>query len=805
MKTPLDYPCGMNQAVTAPPVGLSPGSRPTAFAQSGDAVFGAHRGPLQVTDDFAVLDDPVEQREFTEYEESDGQSVAQSVLMVQGMYCAACADTVECALQDLPGVQSARVHAATRRLTLRWDPAVTRMSELAQSVGETGYRLLPLQQALSISERLKETRLALWRLFVAGFCAMQVMMYAWPAYVAEPGEMPADIDQLLRWASWVLSVPVVTFASGPFFRSAWRDLRLGRVGMDTPVSIGILVTFVASSAATFDPSGPWGHEVWFDSLTMFVFFLLGGRYLELKARDRTAGALDSLMNRLPEVCEREKADGSFETVSVRRLLVGETVQVHAGQAFPGDGVVLSASATVDEALLTGESHPVTRLAGEGVVAGSFNLAGPVRVRLDRLGRDTRFAQIVALMEKASTEKPRLAVLADRIAAPFLVLVLLAAALAGWYWWQQDPSKALSVAVAVLIVTCPCALSLATPAAMLTSAGTLARRGTLVRRLQAFEALASIDTVVFDKTGTLTHDRLELADLQVRAGVLPERALALAAALAQGSLHPVSRGIANAAVAQGLASDAVHLMDRLEQAGQGMQARLPTGSLLRLGSTRFCGMASGPETPTSPRAHLADEQGWLATFELREGLREDAPAAVHALHGMGVRTWLLSGDRPAAAQQVGQAVGVEQVIAEATPEQKLAEVVALQVQGRRVVMVGDGLNDGPVLARADTSFALGHAAPLAQAQADYVIQSGQVMEVALTLQQARLTMRIVRQNLGWAAVYNAFSVPLALLGFMPPWLAGLGMAGSSLLVIVNALRLATPHGTAQPMPDSAPSV
>jgi len=789
----------MNEAVTAPPVGLPLGppapenaiARPVEMAGEGGvgsrSIFGSHRGPLTVTDSFAVLDDPLEQQEFTEYRDLDGGTMAESVLMVQGMYCAACADTVECALQDQPGVQSAQVHAATRRLTLRWNPAQTRISSLAQIVGQTGYRLLPMQQALSISERLRETRQALWRLFVAGFCAMQVMMYAFPAYVTVPGEIPADIDQLLRWASWLLSLPVVFFASGPFFSGAWRDLRRGRIGMDTPVTIGILVSFLVSSAATFDPTGPWGHEVWFDSLTMFVFFLLGGRYLELKARDRTAGALDNLMNRLPEAAERQKSDGGFESVSVRRLLVGDVVRVQAGQAFPGDGTLQSESATVDEALLTGESHPVTRRLGEAVVAGSFNLAGPVLLRVQRLGRDTRFAQIVALMEKASTEKPRLAVLADRIAAPFLVLVLLAAAFAAWYWWQLDHTKALAVAVAVLIVTCPCALSLATPAAMLSAAGALARRGILVRRLQAFESLAGINTVVFDKTGTLTHERLLLHHVQTRAGVSRERALALAVALAQGSLHPVSRGLTQAQPD----GERLVLTDVLERAGQGMQATTPDGGRLRLGSAGFCGvkLADSDDGDSAPRAYLADAEGWLATFELQEDLREDARAAVAALRASGIQTWLLSGDREAAARQVGLAVGVNHVIAGATPEQKLAEVVQLQSQGRRLAMVGDGLNDGPVLARADTSFALGHAAPLAQAQSDFVIQGGQVMDVVLTLRQARLTMRIVRQNLLWAAIYNAVAVPLALVGWMPPWLAGLGMAGSSLLVILNALRLA----------------
>ena len=792
----------MNEAVVASAPGRLLGTRlPDAATETG--VFGAHRGPLTVTDNFAVLDDPVEQRDFTEYAEVDGVPLAESVLMVQGMYCAACADTVECALQDLPGVQRAQVHAATRRLTLRWDPAKTSMSSLAQVVGATGYRLLPMQQALSITERLRETRRALWRMFVAGFCAMQVMMYALPAYVTDPGEIPADIDQLLRWASWLLSLPVVFFASGPFFSSAWRDLKLGRVGMDMPVSIGILVSFLVSSAVVFDPTGPWGHEVWFDSMTMFVFFLLTGRYLELKARDRTAGALDSLMNRLPEVCERLKPDGSFEPVSVRRLGLADVVRVQAGQAFPADGEVLSASALVDEALLTGESNPLLRQRGEAVVAGSFNLAGPVEMRVARLGRDTRFAQIVSLMEKASTEKPRLAVLADRIAAPFLVMVLLGAALAGWYWWQIDHTKALAVAVAVLIVTCPCALSLATPAAMLTSAGALARRGILVRRLQALESLARINAVVFDKTGTLTQDRLVLAEVTTRAGLDRDGALHLAASLAQGSLHPVSRALATAqAEASGGGRKAIAIVSMDEVAGQGMQAHLVDGSWLKLGSAAFCEVDMPAMAGHSvPKVHLADGQGWMASFTLHESVREDARAAVAALKRLGLETWLLSGDGEASAQWVGQAVGVDHVIAGASPEQKLAEVVALQARGVRLAMVGDGLNDGPVLARADASFALGQAAPLAQAQSDCVIQGGKVMDVADTVRQARITLRIVKQNLVWAALYNLFSIPLALVGWMPPWLAGLGMACSSLLVILNALRLAS----WSPVSDSVSSV
>lgn len=770
------------------------GSNPAPVEGVGGWLLGQHRGPLTVTDDFSVLDDPVEQQDFTQDCEVKGRPACESVLLVQGMYCAACSDAVESAVAGKPGVLSAQVHAATRRLILRWDPALVRISDLARAVGDAGYRLLPLQQALSVSERQAETRKALWRLFVAGFCMMQVMMYTTPMYVTAPGEIEPDLLHLLRWACWILSVPVLLFASGPFFANAWRDLRRGRIGMDTPVSIGILVTFVASSGATFDPAGPWGSEIWYDSLTMFVFFLLGGRYLELKARDRTAGALDALINRLPERCERQQADGSFESISLKRLQPGDVVRVQAGQAFPGDGLLLSAGATVDEALLTGESHPVTRRQGESLVAGSYNLAGAALMRIERLGRDTRFAQIVQLMERASTEKPRLAQLADRIAAPFLVVVLLAAALSGWWWWQINPDQAIAVAVAVLIVTCPCALSLATPVAMLAAAGALAKRGVLVRRLQAFEVLAGIDTVVFDKTGTLTRDRLVLGQVLVRPGLTSRQALERAAPLASVSLHPVSRAVARAAQEQGLSLPAFSEVQELP--GLGLQAGQGDG-LLKLGSARFCALdeagllEAGRTVADQPCSYLVDASGWLATFVLDEGVREEAPAVVAQLHDLGLETRLLSGDQAQAAERVARQLGIQQVVAQASPERKLAEVLALQEQGHRLAMVGDGLNDGPVLARADSSFALGHGAPLAQAQSDFVVQSGQLDELVEAILLARKTLAIVRQNLLWAAIYNLVAVPLALAGWMPPWLAGLGMAASSLLVIGNALRLARP--------------
>lgn len=582
----------------------------------------------------------------------------------------------------------------------------------------------------------------------------------------------------------MLTLPVLLFCCKPFFSSAWRDLRHGRIGMDVPVALGILIAFGASSAATFDPGGLLGAEVWFDSVTMFVFFLLSGRLLEDRLRARSTGALEALLRQLPATVERQCADGSFERVAVRRLAAGDVVRVLPGEAIPADGRVVSGQSRIDEALLTGESKPLLRATGDAVVAGSHCLDGSLLLRVERTGAATRFAAIVQLMEQASAHKPRLARAADRIAGPFLLAVLLAAAAAGAWWWPQDPAHAIGIAVAVLIVTCPCALSLATPAATLASAAALARRGVLVRRLDALERGASIDTVVFDKTGTLTEDRLQAQLLACRPDADPARALALAGALASRSLHPASRAVS------ALAGPAPRRVDAVQEvAGQGLRGTVhgPGGrsEALRLGSATFCGTLDHDGS----QVHLADGRGWLASFSLAEALRGDAQAAVISLRADGMQVQLLSGDRDEPVARLAARTGITQAHAQQTPEAKLERVRKLQQCGRRIAMVGDGLNDGPVLACADLSVAMGSAVPLAQARADVVVQGGRLALVPALLRHTRRTRTIVRQNLAWAALYNAVCVPLALAGAMPPWLAGLGMAASSLLVVANSARLA----------------
>ncbi|RZI69243.1 MAG: heavy metal translocating P-type ATPase, partial [Variovorax sp.] len=411
-----------------------------------------------------------------------------------------------------------------------------------------------------------------------------------------------------------------------------------------------------------------------------------------------------------------------------------------------------------------------------------------------VGEGTRFAQIVRLMESAALRKPRLALLADRVARPFLVAVFASAALAAAFWWNADPGKALMVAVAVLIVTCPCALSLATPAAMLASAGALARRGVLTSNLQALEALASVDTVVFDKTGTLTGDVPRLDRVYCRQGLRPGDALEMAAALATQSLHPVARALVNAWQAQFRVLPNWTVERSTEAAGLGLEglmrrpnANVQTTRRARLGSSTFCNVK--PLDVDAAQVHLSDDDGLVASFVLAEELRPDAAAAVAALRAQGLTVRLLSGDRDGAAKDIAARAGIDFAEGGCSPEGKLDVLWRLQAEGRHIAMVGDGLNDGPSLARANASFAFGRAVPLSRARADFVVLGDRLATIPEAIAQARRTLRVVRQNLFWAAGYNALCVPLAVVGWLPAWLAGLGMAASSLVVVLNAARLA----------------
>lgn len=702
---------------------------------------------------------------------------SEAALVLEGISCAACVWLNEQHLGRLPGVLSVQVNYSTLRARVRWDTRQLQLSDILKAIADIGYRAHPFDAARQESLQQQERRTALRRLFVAGFGMMQVMMYAVPTYLAG-GDMTADIEQLMRLASLLLTLPVVTYAAHGFHLGAWRDLRRGRVGMDVPVVLGIWSAFLASLWATWR-----GGDVYYDSVTMFVFFLLGGRYLEMIVRARANRAVEALGRLLPAVARRiNTADTTL--VPVAELQPGDLVLVKPGESFPADGRVLAGRSTANEAMLTGESRPLQKQPGDSVTGGTINLDSPLQVTVERIGEATAVAGILRLIDRASAEKPPIALLADQVAGHFVTALLLisAATALGWLW--LEPAHALAATVAVLVVSCPCALSLATPAALTAATSRLTQDGLLVVRGHALEGLARVSHWVFDKTGTLTLGELRLLDSRVYRDLSPEHALALAAALESASEHPLARAFATAAPTAALAA-----CDIRNTPGYGV-AGCVDGRQLRLGRAEFvC-----PDLPV-PAVNgndsvvwLGDDQGWLAQFTLGDTLRPDALSTVQALQAAGIQVSLLSGDRAATVAAVARQLGIAEWRGDLTPADKLAAVAALQAEGAVVAMTGDGINDAPVLAAAQVSVALAQGTEAAQCAADLVLTGDRLTPLARGLHTARATRRVIRQNLTWALLYNLIALPLAIAGWVTPWLAGLGMSGSSLLVVVNAWRL-----------------
>jgi Cu2+-exporting ATPase len=733
----------------------------------------------------ALYDRPEVQSDFVR--DADG-GAREATLLLEGITCAACVWLNERHLAQLPGVLAADVNYTTHRARVRWDPARIALSQILLAVEAIGYRAFPATGDSAEASRRRETRTALWRLFVAGFGMMQVMMYAVPTYLAGDGTMSADIVQLMRIASFILTVPVIVYSSAPFFRGAWRDVALRRLGMDVPVALGIGVTFAASVHATLAGQG----EVYYDSITMFVFFLLCGRYLELRARQKAASSLEYLDRALPLGAHRLSAwpdSHATEELPAVALAVGDVVLVKPGEVVPADGVLLEGTTETDESLLTGESRPVAKRAGSALVAGAVNRADVAIMRVERAGEATRVSHIRRLTERAAGQRPRLVEVTDRIASWFVAGVLLVAGGAFLGWMSVDPSRALWVAVAVLVVTCPCALSLATPTALAVAVGALARRGVVATRGHAIEALARVTHVVFDKTGTLTEGSLELSAVDLTGAVRRGTVLGVAAALEVGSEHPIARALLAAAGTEDtLATVATNLR---VIPGAGVEGEID-GVRHRLGTRRFVEELAGPQpaelsAEASTPVWLGCTGAWLARMSFADRLRPEAAEVIHALRAAGKQVQVLSGDESQTVAAVARQLGIAEHTGGLTPEGKHARVSALQEQGAVVAMVGDGVNDAPVLAQAQLSIAMGSGAVLSQAQSDLVLVAG-LGGLVDALRISTRAMRIVRENLTWAVAYNVVALPVAVAGYITPWLAGLGMAASSLLVVLNALRL-----------------
>jgi Cu2+-exporting ATPase len=709
-----------------------------------------------------------------------GNGRREILLLIEGVRCAACSWLIERAIGAMGGVDAIHVNPATARARLVWDPEQTQLSRVMDAVARLGYRPHPVTAAADSAVATRERRQALKRLAVAGLGMMQVMTYAVSMYAGAFQGMDEDIRAFLRLVSLVVATPVVLYSGFPFFAGAWRDIRAGRPGMDVPVALAIGAAYVASLYNGVRGSG----EVYFDSVTMFVFFLSLGRFAEMAARHRAGSMSDALARFAPATALRLEGEPAEPvTVGVAELAVGDRLLVRSGDAFPADGRLCRGNTHVDEAMLTGESRPVPKSAGDRVIGGSINTGDPVVVLVERTGADTVLSHVGRLLERAQTTRPVIARTADVVARWFVVGVLVVAAVVAAIWSSVDPAAAFEVTLAVLVVTCPCALSLATPTALTAATSGLAGCGLLVSRSDVLESLARADRMVLDKTGTLTRGRVSLEEMRPLGLETTDGCLRVAAALERESEHPLAAALASAKAPVATSVSVAR--------GQGIESEVD-GDVYRIGTPHFVSAIAGPppsETgDDNASVFLGTEGRWLAAFTFQDPLKPGLSDVLAGLADLGVDPEIVSGDTRGPVERVGARLGIDRLRWRQAPEDKLERIRELQRAGHRVIMVGDGVNDAPVLAGADVSVAMGAGAPLAQTSADMILLGESLAPLPDGIRTARKTLRVIRQNITWAVLYNLTALPLAAAGVLAPWMAAIGMSLSSLLVVLNSTRL-----------------
>jgi Cu2+-exporting ATPase len=731
-------------------------------------------------DRWSAYDRPELVDRLTRVEPDGARSIT---VLLEGLRCSACSWLADRALHLQAGVLDVSVNPATARARLVWDPTRVRLGDLLRVLEHVGLRPHPLAGEPAEQLALLERRTALKRLAVAGFGMMQVMMFALPLYV---GGMERGMHEYFRLVSMLITVPVAIYAGWPFYVGAWHALRARTVSMDVPVTLGIVAAFAASVWNALTGRG----EVYFDSVTMFVFFLALGRYVEMVARHRAGSVADALA-RLAPVTARRVRDGQVEDVQAIELRPGDHLLVLTGEVLAADGVVAeNADGRIDESMLTGESTAIAKSRGAAVHAGTQNVGPPLEVEVTAVGGATVLSGIVALLERAQAERPRLARAADRAAAWFLSRILVGAAVVFAVWWFVDPSKAFPATLAVLVVTCPCALSLATPAVLAAATADLARRGVLVARSDAFEALAKATHVLWDKTGTLTRGLVRVEEVRPLRDVPAESCFALAVALERRSEHPIARAFLSSGV------DATVATDVRVDAGEGLEGAIDDRRY-RIGTRAYAaglaGVAQPQDTPEGSWVYLGDARGLLAAFRLTDPLRAEAAECVRQFGSLNLRSSIVSGDDAVPVAAIASRSDIAEFHARQTPQDKVTRLKTLQTGGAVVVAIGDGINDAPLLRGADVSVAMGRGSALAQTSADLILVRDSLDQLPGVVVLARRTQRIVRQNLAWSIAYNLAALPLAAMGLVPAWLAAIGMSLSSILVVLNATRVARRAG------------
>ncbi len=747
-----------------------------------------------------LLDDPQWSSQHVRVADS---ASSETTLAIEGLRCGACAWLIEKLLGQTPGVETARANASTERLFVRWNPKTISLSAIAQRVAAVGYALLPISSAPIEQSRRAQERLATRRLFIAGLSAAQIMMYAYPEYL-EGMALEDDIRSLMRTASMIITTPVMVYSATPFFQSAWRMLRQGRLGMDVPVSLGLWIAFIASLWAWWTNTG----EVYFDSVSMFVFLLLGARWVEAKIRAKTSALREKLATAPPLLAHRVRPEpGDIAAWSLRP---GDFVRVRSGDRIPADGVLQSHATDLDCSWITGESLPVTVHAGARVTEGSINLGPEIEVLIDSSVADSTMSRLSQLAEQAASDRPHWVNWADRVGGAFTAGILCISALVAAIsiFHGQSIHQWLPAVIAVLVVTCPCALSMAGPTAYAAALSKLLEKGVALSSSQTLERLENTTDVIFDKTGTLT----DTDQSKVTMVFGDAHHWRLAQALASTSTHPLAVAIARVPgvpraqadtqadtqasstdETPAAADDTAVITDAQQHSGLGVSGHWG-GQTLKLGSTTFVDaegrFSALTESASEATVFFAIDNEVVAGFAIDDVARPESKALIADLHQQGLRVWCLSGDRAERVERLANSLGIpdRHQRSKCTPEDKKNLVQSLQQEGAKVLMVGDGLNDAPVLAQADVSLAVQSAAPLARQKADaYLIRPGLdgVRQALATASQAR---RVLKQNLAWALGYNILAVPFAALGMISPLLASVGMALSSLIVVLNSARI-----------------
>ncbi|HHX8261853.1 TPA: heavy metal translocating P-type ATPase [Vibrio diabolicus] len=697
------------------------------------------------------------------------ENVSEVTLSLEGVSCAACAWLIEKQVSNTAGLVSIRVNTTTNRALLAWDNTQVRLSELLSVIHKLGYKAAPFEADKQEASYHRMMKQYLYRLGIAGLATMQVMMLAVALYLEVFGDLEPEFKNYFRWVSLIFATPVLLYSALPFYLNAWRSIKGRTLGMDVPVSIALIFAYVASLIATVTEQG----EVFFESISMFTFFLLVGRFLEMRARRKAAAASGNLLKLIPAIATT--LDG--EQIPVKTLKVGDRIRVLPGEHIPADGKVISGRIHIDESMLTGESVHVVKREGDAVYAGTLNGDESFELEVMSSKADSMISNIVRLQDEAQHSKPKIAEIADVVARYFVGAILIISAGTWFYWHQTKPDDAFWIMLSVLVATCPCALSLATPTALTCATSRMGNFGILLRKGHVFETLCKINHLVVDKTGTLTKGDIEICDTKVLSDLPKEDCLSLAAALEAHANHPIARSFAS------YANDDFVVYEVQNVIGSGIEG-IWNGKVVKIGSAAF---VQGKESEESHAVYLSVDGEHVASFYYRDPIRKESKAFVQRFADAGIKTTLLTGDSLSNARPVANEIGIDHVVASAKPEDKLAYLKSLD-EDSITMMVGDGINDAPTLAGAHLSVAMGGGTDVAKASADMTLLGDNLEKLLEARLLALRTRKIIRENLAWSLGYNLLILPLAVAGLVAPYIAVVGMSASSIIVVSNSLRL-----------------